>query len=608
MPRYEITDNDTGKRYEISSDVPLSEDQVREHYLSLQAAPPATQPPATPSSTPSSLDKGLDYLKSFGAGVGQGALGLASGINQAAPGLLPEPFRSIARPLTSQNQQALTDAQSMLQRDVPKGGGEYWTQAAGRGIGAGLLSPTAVIPNAVAGMGGQLGEDLLTPLLGETYGPIAGQLAGGVIGGRAGDFAMRPVRTITNPTQRAVMDAAEKNYGIRYTPGQYTGSRPMQNFEAGLEALPGGGSLQGVRDANLDKLTQKTTSVMGVPGAKDLGFDTMDAAFKNATKLMNDALPDAAQIRLRTGTRTDTQTLKNSPARTFTSDWEMPNTATKATTTSTFRTLEDTLDDIYRQEMSLPPKDRSEAVLSLVDKWRGELGRPISGEGIKQLRSDYKAEARRAWGSDNTDTGSFKVGIAKGKIANAFDDAIEASLGPEQARQYKLGRQLYWTAERVMESNPESTGYNVSPKLADAVKKAGEDYYTRAPMGSSDLVDIGRTARTLQKDSDSYLGRANQMNIMRQAGFGMPGLFGGAAGWAATGGNPAGVLGGAVLGQAVLPAVASRAIMAPGVREWLSHGLPKQVGTETPLGPFGAVRSGALTFPETDPRNLFQPD
>lgn len=190
------------------------------------------------------------------------------------------------------------DEAGRLDRDLEQSGAGTAGQILG---GTAFTAPLALVPGANTGLGASLiggGIGLTEPTESDESRALntAFGAAGGFAGQRLGRFLQgsRGGPNL-NQTERQILTRGEQ-LGFRATPGQATGSRPLQQAEAALESKAfTSGPIADIQDANQLTLNQIAARSVGQqademsPSVIDDAFDELGTVFENTAR----AIPDA---------------------------------------------------------------------------------------------------------------------------------------------------------------------------------------------------------------------------------------------------------------------------------------------------------------------------
>lgn len=541
MARYEITGPD-GSKYEVNAPDGASEQDA---IAFLQQQITQQQPPAdrmsfakknTPGLSLPEVDPVADTVKSAGAGLARGAIGMVglpgtveqlgrAGINYGAKQFGAKD--NVVSPET-----ALPTGQDLQKRAEGVTGKFYEPKTAvGRYAGAiGEFAPGALFPGGVAQrvLGGVVGPAVASETAGELtkgtawepWARVGGALAGGALPNMAAR-GLTPVPS-SAPRQQAVQTL--RNEGVTdLTAGQVTGANPLRWTEGAILDTPlTGARLPNMLERQAEQFTSAALRRAGInspratPDVIDQGFTQLGQQFDN--------LANASQAVITVGD------------------------ARRITTA------------LRDYERLTPPASQIPYIREIVNDIGGIAGMPISGEVYQQYRSIIERVARG--------TQAPEVANALREMRNVLDDAVERGLAPQMRGQWQEARTQYrnlLTVSRAAGAAGENAANGlISPaQLAAAAKVTqGRRNFER---GRGELGNLARAGEAVMKQMPQS-GTAPRMMAMQ---FGQT-VAGGAAGAAAGGGDPTTTGIGALLPWIVRGA-AGRAIMSQPVQRYLAN-------------------------------------
>jgi hypothetical protein len=392
--------------------------------------------------------------------------------------------------------------------------------AAVEGAFSAPTNPSMMLTGAGSGVGAETGARV-----GANYGPtgeVVGSLLGSLAGGIATGKAIQPIQNTLTSEQKAVV-ARAKEMGMKLTPGQQTGSRRMQAFENTTEAMPGGGFLAQQRADNLKIANEKSLGTIG-----ETGSDLSPTTIGNAVDRIGgefDRLTKGRNIKL--------------DQRFF-----------------------DDVRAIVKEQGKLAEPNQS--VMTTLQKWlqpSGAKNVSIGSDVYQANRSVYATDARQGFRLE----GGAQEARAKQALVRALDDAAERSLPMKDLADFKKARKEWANLEILERSDPSKSGYNINPNNVANALKAQNPKVGRIPLGERDMVDISRMG-SLLRDATPNSGTPERALWTYLLSGGLGAGIGGAAG------GPMGAAGG-VAASLAIPSIAQRAIMAPGINQYLSGGL-----------------------------------
>jgi hypothetical protein len=404
---------------------------------------------------------------------------------------------------------------------------------------------------------------LLNTSLGGAFGAggkLAGDAVGGWLAGRVG-AAMRPALT---DAQKAALEQGEA-LGMRATPGQQLGSKPLQQVEAKLQSFPWtSGPFARVGAANQAALDKAAARSIGE-----------DANIVDSTVLgrANDRLGDTFE-----NVRSPDHTIMFDP------------TGTKAA-----------LDGIDQEFKGLLPNGmdiRSNALVQQLDEFAANGH--VTAQQLGQLSSKL---GKAAYKQMSGPSGDRDLGQALYQVKDHADDMLESALTGEERAQYAAARGQYRNlmllTSRGNIVNP-STGHVSGVALASKLQQADRQGFTFG-KNTSDLYGAARFAQafkpivgdsgTATRSADLGLGTAIPLAIAGHYS-GLP--FGEAAGLLPIAGQLASNLGARAymspLGKAGLLGVMSGA----GA---LSRGAAAASRFAAPAARYGLMGAGLAAWP-----------
>lgn len=392
-----------------------------------------------------------------------------------------------------------------------------------RGIGQVLASQPAMQVASGAVSGG-VGE--------ATDSPVAGMFAGAltpvaVAGARR---MVSPFPNNNPPGRQALIDAAEKKYGIPVTAGQATGSDFLQNMEAKLQQLPFTSGPQ--RDIANNQRTKFIEAAWRQAGqnASDTSADTLLAA--------------RDKIGGTIGAIANRNTLQMTP--------DVDNQ---------LATLAGGLDK-QLATIAAPMRNRIEEVFRLSTAHTPPGGTPvIPGAVYRQLDTEL--------GKAMKSTDSSDLRNATGELRAILRGAMDASISPADKAAWDTARKQY-ALYKTIESAAGQAGSGAAEGMMSpvalrgaVVSSVGKDKYAQGFGDLNELARIGQGPLKPRPDSNTS-GLSDASNILRggnvlQHGFSLGGSVGGAAV-----GGPVGAMIGAALPYALPRAVQLGMNSGPG--------------------------------------------
>lgn len=462
MPRFEVQGPDGG-RYEVEAPDEKSALAVFDNS------------PATPAEKPSTAS---DVARSAASGVGQGAIGMAGLVPDAANALRkgadwlifdrifgkrPEMTNSITGGNLSDlgtSASLKKSAEGLLGKFYePQTTAGQYAKTVGEFVPASMLGPGGIAPKlATAATAGLASEGAGQLTKGTSAEPWA-RLAGGLAGAFAPGLLSKAVTPLPIDAQRAKAVATLQNEGIPLTAGQKTGSKPLQWAESALSDVPlAGGKAKAIQEAQGEALTA--------------------AALKRAGTTANRATPEVLEETYKRIGGDFDRLAAGANARI---DQQFANDLGKITT-----------DYVHLTPKGTRAPIADHIVNSLIDHAKNSGG-VITGEQYKTLRSLIGRNLKSTRDPELT-------GFLKG-VQNSIDDLMMRSAGPDTAAAWKNARSQYRNYIAI-ENAAGRAGENaamglISPSaLRGAVKNQGARSYAH---GGGDLSEIARAAEGVMK-------------------------------------------------------------------------------------------------------------
>ena len=483
----------------------------------------------------------LDAGKSFAAGVGRGAAGLAglpgtigdalnSGLSWAT-GLPELPSSPVSSSGLQEGLAALTGGASNYQPQTTAGGyagtvGEFLPGAAIGGMGVGNLTRFGVLPGLASEGAGQLTEGTSI----EPYARVAAALAAPAVPALASK-AISPFSGAISPERMQAVNTL-RNEGVALTAGQVTGSNTLRYAESEL----GGARAASMMDDQARASTEAATSRAGMQG-----IATPDNMAANAQRLGQ----GFEAISARNALRADPQ---------FGTD----------------------LGRVLSEYDRVLPSAQREIVNNMADDILAVTtnnGGSIPGQVYQATRSRLGRMAQSARNSDPEFASALRG------LRNTLDDAMARSVRPEDVAEWARLRTEYGNM-KVLEKAATGAGEaaamgTISPaKLRQSAVSGRQSSYAR---GLGDLDELARSGQAVMTPLPNS-GTASRLAVR--------GLMTtpAAAGGAIAGGYSGDVLmglAGAAAGAAV-PAVAGRALMSGPVQSYLTNQIAPQMSVMDP--------------------------
>lgn len=323
--------------------------------------------------------------------------------------------------------------------------------AASKGARMANAMSNILAPALVSETAGQLTE-------GSEYEPLA--RIGGALGGGLTTAAVLKTATpiINEPTRQAQINLLNKEGVKSLTAGQKTGNDRLRWFESAAQSVPGGGRRgPKLMDKQKEEFTKAALRSAGID-ADRATLSVIDDAFDNLgnqfdTLASNNAIrPDTQLIDDLTSAWKDYSRVKGESARA--------------------PVVQNTIKDVVNAVQN--PRNKG----------------LFSGKAYQTLRHDLGRIQRSQAQTDPA------LSEAVGNIRNALDDAMERSISPQDAQQWRTIRDQYQNLlaiEKARLGAGESTALGfISPaQLRTAVKSQGKRSASRGQRDLYNLADAG---------------------------------------------------------------------------------------------------------------------
>ena len=393
----------------------------------------------------------------------------------------------------------------------PTGAMERGAYGAGRGAAdaASLMVPgaalarTAQAGSTAANVGRALAaQPVMQTIAGATGGSVSeasgSDLAGMAaalavpMGAGAARRAITPVGRQLAPEEQRLANLAEQ-MGIRLTPGQATGSTPLQAMESSFTQLPFTGRTQNaIYDAQRTAFNRAALAPAGV-NADRASPAVLKSAFATAGKQFDDLIAQTPRVNIDTKFEQDVATVVDDFGRYLGAD---PSTK-----------FNEFLKDI--------------AKMTSAAKQPGVTGVYMDGEAYKKTASKLRKEVRAATEPDLKE--------ALGGLQNALDDAMERSAPKGVGDAWREVRRNYRNLLQVNDAMTMAPAADVVAgnipfgALKNAVKASDKTGFAR---GRGDLNDVARVGQFLSstKIPDSGTAQRSKMMSALTGGVGGTGL------------------------------------------------------------------------------------
>lgn len=435
----------------------------------------------------------------------------------------------------------------------PETGGEKFAYGAGRGtadaasvaLPAGAVARTARAGGMTQGVAQSLAaQPLMQALAGATGGGVGEMTDSPVLGFAAsvatpailsaGSRLITPVRSRLTPEEarRAAMAHRE---GIELTPGQQTGSRPLQAVESSLTQLPFSGSAQAARyDQQRQQFNRAAMARTGTQ-ANRASPDVIDSAFRQLGQQFDNL--------------TNQTTLRVDPQ----FEQDIMRTAQEYG-----RRLDTSVAPVFQSYVD----DLTQAVAAA--RQPGAQGVTIDGRTYQNIHSDLARAAREARSNP-------ALQRALGGLQDALDGMMTRSAPPNVANEWQEVRRNY---RNLLAIDGAMAGGSQADRAAGNIPLGAFRQQVKAqdPRGAArgrhDMGDLGEIADFLSVKipNSGTPERTQAMNLLQGGG-----MFGGTGGMAMMGGaDPmmAALAGALSLGT---PAAVQAFINSPAGRAWLTN-------------------------------------
>ena len=379
-------------------------------------------------------------------------------------------YRAIGDALAAPVRSALPDAGTA----TPRNTFEKAVYGAGRGVGdaATFMVPGAVV-SKVAQAGSlpqRVGQVLATsPAMQSAAGAVGGGVTeasdnpfAGIVAALATPFAAQGVRRLATPIapqsapRQRVVEAA-KEAGIKLTPGQETGSRPLQYLESVFADLPlTSGPQRKIFDEQRKVLNRRAMATTGID-ADDASPETLDEAYKVLGKEFEN-LADRSNIRIDPKFFDDVESIAANYSRRLPTDIK-----------PVFKSYVDDIMEIKKFTNQNPE---------------------IDGQTYRRIGTDLRKAARA--------TKDSELETALTGLVNSLDDLMTRNVAPEIAAGWREARNQYRNLkiiDKAMQggTQAERTAGDIPLSgLRGAVRAADPNTYSRGGRGDNTLNQLSR--------------------------------------------------------------------------------------------------------------------
>ena len=383
-------------------------------------------------------------------------------------------YRAIADALAAPVRSSLPD----LGTTTPRNTFEKAVYGAGRGVGdaATFMVPGAAL-NKLAQAGSlpqRVGQVLVTsPAMQSAAGAVGGAVTeasdnpfAGIAAALATPFAAQGVRRLATPIapqsapRQRVVDAA-KQAGIKLTPGQETGSRPLQYLESVFADLPlTSGPQQRIFDEQRKVLNRQAMATTGID-ADDASPETLDKAYKVLGERFEE-LADDSKILLDPQFFDDVKSIAANYSRRLSTDIK-----------PVFKSYVDDIMNLKKIVDENPQKSFG-----------------MDGKTYRVIGTDLRNAARR--------TNDDSLSDALLGLVNSLDNLMTRNVAPEIAAGWREARNQYRnlkTIDKAMQggTQAERTAGDIPlAGLRSAVRAADPNTYSRGGRGDNTLNQLSR--------------------------------------------------------------------------------------------------------------------
>lgn len=310
--------------------------------------------------------------------------------------------------------------------------------------------------------------------LGGVLGAAIPAVAGGI--GRA----ISPVRSQLTPEKARLAEVAAAE-GIDLTPGQLTGSQPLQTMESVFSTLPWtAGPQREIQDAQRRQFNRAVLSRAGI-NADNASPEVISQAKTRLGSVFND-LSSRNAVQADAQLMDDLARAEAEYARNLTPDQRA-------------------IVDAYVTDI----RSRMAPVMSEFRDTQTHPGttilRDVEGPGF-MLGEDYQ-KARSAIGRRAKESTDPSLSYALKSIRNALDDAASRSVSPEDAASWDAVRRQYGNFKAIERAMKSSTGQAIEGNIPPTAFLQAVQQQTGAPRyaaGAGDLNDLARVGAAFVRE------------------------------------------------------------------------------------------------------------
>lgn len=384
--------------------------------------------------------------------------------------------------------------------DQPTGPMERGAYGAGRGAAdaASLMVPGAVMARTAqaGGTAANVGRALAAQPVMQT---VAGAVGGGVSEASGSDLAglaaalavpmgvgaarraITPVGRQLAPEEQRLATLAE-NMGIRLTPGQASGSTPLQAMESSFTQLPFTGRTQNaIYDAQRTAFNRAALAPAGI-NADRASPDVIEGAFRAIGQQFDDVIRRTPQVNIDTGFNQAVNRAAHEYGRRLPTD---------------VRPVFDSyMDDI--------------AQMTNAARQPGVTGVSVDGQTYQNISSNLRTAARNAKANPDLQR-------ALGGLSDALDGAMTRSVAPDVALDWAEARRNYRNLLQIDDAMAKAPATDAAAgnipfgALKNAVKQSDQRGFAR---GRGDLNDVARVGQFLSSTKIPDSGTAQRSKMM----------------------------------------------------------------------------------------------
>ena len=384
--------------------------------------------------------------------------------------------------------------------DQPTGPMERGAYRAGRGAAdaASLVVPGAAVArtaqagSTAANIGRVLAaQPVMQTIAGATGGAVS-EASGSDLAGLAAALAVptgagavrraiTPVGRQLAPEEQRLANLAEQ-MGIRLTPGQATGSTPLQTMESSFTQLPFTGRTQkAIYDAERVAFNRAALAPAGV-NADRASPDVIDGAFRTIGRQFDDVIRRTPQVNIDAGFDQAVNRAAHEYGRRLPTDVRP--------------VFESYMDDITQ--------------MTAAARQPGVTNVSVDGQTYQNISSNLRAAARNAKANPDLQR-------ALGGLSDALDGAMTRSVAPDVAQDWAEARRSYRNLLQIDDAMAKAPASDAAAgnipfgALKNAVKQSDQRGFAR---GRGDLNDVARVGQFLSSTKIPDSGTAQRSKMM----------------------------------------------------------------------------------------------